>query len=142
VANITVVTGLLLTVVGVVGYFGTGTSSFTALIPSGFGLVLILLGALARNERRRMHAMHAAVLVGLVGFVGCAVMAVPKLPTLLREGRVTRTVGDKTADATAAVLSQTVTGLLCAVFVALCVKSFVDARRARRNQPPAGGPPA
>lgn len=140
-SSITVVTGLLLTAVGVYGRFGTGTTSNTALIPAGLGLALVLLGALSRAARLRMHAMHAAVLVGLFGLFGCAVMAVPKLPSLVADGKVTRPDG---SDATTAVVSQTVTGLLCAAFVALCAKSFVDARRARRSltSEPPSGPPA
>jgi hypothetical protein len=130
--------GLALVAVGLAGYFGTGTKSLTALIPAGLGLALIALGALASRDRLRMHVMHAAALLGLLGLVGCAVMAVPKLPALLREGHVTRADG---TDATGAVLSQTATALLCGVFVALCVKSFIDARRPRRAGGP-GGPPA
>jgi hypothetical protein len=131
-------TGVLLVAVGLWGRFGTGTTSNTALIPAALGLALIVLGGLAFRDRLRKHVMHLAALLGLVGLVGCAAMAVPRLPALIREGRVTRPDG---SDATAAVLSQAATALLCGVFVALCVKSFVDARRPRREQP-AAGPPA
>ncbi len=132
-ANTSVVIGLLLTAVGLGGYFGTGTSSPTALIPAAFGVPLILLGALAYRDRLRMHAMHAAAMIGLLGFLGCAIMAVPSLPELVRTGKVIKSAKDGgTRDATAAVASQTVTGVLCGVFVGLCVNSFVQARRARQ----------
>jgi hypothetical protein len=73
--------------------------------------------------------MHTAVLIGLAGFVGCAVMAAPKLPALLTGGEIKR---DDGSDATIAVLMQTITGVLCAVFVGLCVNSFIAARRRQR----------
>src|SRR5262249_18560377 len=64
---ITIGFGAALTVQGVVGYllaeaqsqFGlTGTKGLTALIPSLFGVVLIVCGVLARRENLRKHAMH------------------------------------------------------------------------------------
>src|SRR5688572_9752107 len=41
-ASITIVVGLVLTLLGVLGYFLTGTSSLTALIPALFGLPLVV----------------------------------------------------------------------------------------------------
>src|SRR5437868_4482456 len=72
VAKITIVVGALLIVLGVIGYFGTGMVSWTALIPAFFGLPLLVLGVLALQEGWRKHAMHAAVVVGLIGFLGGA----------------------------------------------------------------------
>jgi hypothetical protein len=130
--------GVVLIVVGVGGYVGTGATSLTALIPAGIGLVLVLLGLLARKDNLRKHAMHAAAAVGLISFVSLAVLGLPKVPTLIKEGKVTRTVKLEDGsllerDATAAVVLQLVTGLVCAVFVGLCVNSFIQARRARSN---------
>ena len=136
---ITIGFGAALTVQGVVGYllaeaqsqYGlTGTKGLTALIPSLFGVVLIVCGVLARRENLRKHAMHAAALVGLIGFVVPAVMAGPKLPTLIAEGRVVRPDG---SDATLAVEMQLVMAVICLAFVALCVNSFVQARLLRRK---------
>jgi hypothetical protein len=129
VANITVALGAVLIGLGLYGRFGTGTESITALIPAFMGLPLLLLGVLAHNDRFRKHAMHTAVLIALVGFVGCAVMAAPKVPALLTGGEIKRADG---SDATVAVLMQTITGLLCAVFVGLGVNSFISARRRRQ----------
>jgi hypothetical protein len=133
VANVSIVVGLLLTGVGLYGYFGTGTTSPTALIPAALGVPLILLGLMAFKDRLRMHAMHGAVLIGLLGFIGCAAMAVPSLPALVRDGKVTKVNKEgEPRDATKGVISQTVTGVICLVFVGLCVNSFIQARRARR----------
>lgn len=116
-ASTTIVFGLLLTVLGLAGYFLTGTSSVTALIPAFLGLILVILGFIARSEQVRKHAMHAAAVVALVGFAG-ALFSLLRTPISLRPGM--------------AVFSQGATVLLTGVFVALCVKSFMDARRARR----------
>jgi uncharacterized membrane-anchored protein len=122
--------GFLLIGLGLAGYLGTEVErrSATALIPAAFGAVLVLLGGLALKDKLRKHAMHAAATVGLIGFLMPAIMAGPKLPTLLSTGAVTRADG---SDATRAVTLQLLMAFICLVFVALCVKSFVDARRAR-----------
>jgi hypothetical protein len=123
VATPTILFGILLGLVGVVGYFATGMVSWTALIPAFLGLPLVLLGALAYQDRFRKNAMHLAAALGLVGFLVTAFMGWPKLITLAGGGQVERP---------AAVYSQSITALLCGVFVALCVNSFIQARRARR----------
>ena len=96
----------------------TGTTSVTALIPAIFGLLLVILGFLARSESIRKHAMHAAAAVALVGCAGA-------LFSLLRAPLATR--------AAIAVFSQAAMVVLTALFVGLCVRSFVAARRARRT---------
>ena len=68
-----IVFGMLLTLLGLAGYFLTGASSPTALIPAIFGVLLLVLGFLARSEATRKHAMHAAATVALVGCGGAAV---------------------------------------------------------------------
>lgn len=120
-AQTTIGFGVVLALLGAAGYALTGGVSITALIPTFFGLPLIVMGALALNERFRKHAMHAAAALGLVGFVGSA-GGLPKLVTLLTGGEVARP---------AAVMAQSIMAALTAVFVGLCVKSFIDARRAR-----------
>ena len=113
----TILFGVLLIATGLAGYFGTGAVQKTALIPSGFGVVLLVCGLLASNENRRMLAMHIAVLFGLLGAIG----VIPTLlKTLLKEDR-----------SLAALVAKTVTLVLCVVFVGLCVRSFIAARKAR-----------
>lgn len=120
--QITIVFGALLCLVGVGFYFGTGATSVTALIPAFIGLPVLLAGALALKEAWRRHAMHAAVLLGTLGLLGSLRGAI-QLPALLGGGVVARP---------AAVWAQSITAMLCLVFVALCVRSFVNARRQRR----------
>ena len=116
-ASTTIVFGILLTLLGVVGYFLTGTSSLTALIPALFGLLLVILGFLARSESMRKHAMHAAAAVALVGCIGALI-------PLLRTSSGVRPA--------MAVFSQGAMVVLTALFVVLCVRSFRAARRARK----------
>lgn len=127
-APVSIAAGLILVMIGLLGYFGTETQSPTALIPAALGLVLIVLGALALRERLRKHAMHAAAVVGLLGFLFPVWRAAPHLPTLLSSGQVILSDG---RNATAAVLSQTATAAVCALFLGLCVNSFIQARRRR-----------
>jgi hypothetical protein len=136
VAVTSIVFGLLLVVLGLGGWAGTGMVHPTALIPAGFGVVLAALGFVARTDRWRKHAMHAAAVVALVGFIAVLVMAVPHLGELISTGAVKRADG---SDATYAVLEQLAMTVLCGVFVGLCVKSFIDARRRRRADAAAAG---
>jgi hypothetical protein len=123
VASTTIAFGVVLIVLGVAGYFGSGGVSITALIPALFGVVLVACGVLARNEGMRKHAMHGAVLVGLLGFLGSA-RGLLQLPALMSGGEVARP---------AAVIAQSAMALLMLLFVGLCVRSFISARAARRG---------
>ena len=69
--------GLLLAVLGIVSYVGTGRTSVTALIPAFFGVAFVLLAWVGRNEAARKHAMHAAMVVALVGIAGTASRLIP-----------------------------------------------------------------
>src|SRR5688572_11422375 len=120
-AYTTIVFGLVLTALGLAGYLLAGGVSVTALIPAFFGIVLLVLGVLARSEALRKHAMHAAAAVALIGFVGAFM-------SLLRAPFATRSA--------LANFSQVAMALLTAVFVWMCVRSFRAARRARAASPP------
>ncbi len=122
-ATTTIGFGVALVVLGLAGYFGTDRISITALIPAVFGALLILFGALARDDKRRKMAMHIAVTVGLLGFLGTA-SGLVDLPTVISGGTVARP---------AAVVSKSIMAVLMAVYVAMCVKSFIDARRRRAS---------
>jgi hypothetical protein len=120
-ATTTIGFGIVLILLGLGGYFGTDRVSMTALIPAAFGLLLLIFGMLARDDKRRKLAMHIAVTVGLLGFLG-TVPGLVKLPTLLMGGDVQRPP---------AVIAQSIMAVLMAIYVAMCVKSFIDARRRR-----------
>ena len=119
--TITIIYGALLALIGLLGYFGTGRESVTALIPLFFGIPVIVLGVLARAKPDlRKHVMHGAAGLALLGVLGTA-RALAKLPAL---------VSGQPLERPTAVLAQNVMAILSLVFLALCVKSFVDARRA------------
>lgn len=121
-ASTTVIFGVLMILLGLVGYFATGRSSFTALIPAVFGLLFVMLGVVARNEAARRHAMHAAAALGMIGFLATA-RSFAALPAALSGGETLRGPG--------AVYSQAAFATLTGVFTVLCLKSFIDARRTR-----------
>src|SRR5207248_2370092 len=120
---ISIIFGVLLIALGVGGYLGTGSEHATALIPAAFGLALLLLGFVALKDNLRKHAMHLAAMVGLIGAVGGAVMLL--LPV----------IKGKEIERPVAYGCQAALTVLCLVFVALCVNSFVQTRRRRAAAP-------
>jgi uncharacterized membrane protein YeaQ/YmgE (transglycosylase-associated protein family) len=134
VAKTTIGFGIGLIALGLAGYFGSHQVSITALIPAFVGLPLLVLGWLALQDKWRKNAMHGAVMVGLLGFIGAVVSLARSLWPLLSNGSVERPP---------AAIMQALMAIICAAFVALCVKSFIDARRSRADPhpypPPDGG---
>jgi hypothetical protein len=115
--------GALLDAIGIGAYVSTGAQSVTALIPSFFGTLLLVCGVVAAVQpKARKHAMHVAAVVGLVATLGGLGMGLPKLGTLLAG----------TAERPVAILLQLSMGVLAAIFLALCVNSFIQARKARK----------
>lgn len=115
-AGITIVIGLLLVVLGVVPFAMTGAK--TSLIPAVVGALLVVLGAVARNANARKQAMHAAVIIGLLGF-------------LLAAGRLVSSLAAGKTPTPLAATSLGLMALLTGLFVVLCVRSFIAARRSR-----------
>lgn len=114
---------VIFVLLGIGAYLMTGAQSWTALIPSIFGLLLVVAGAVSLKSLK--HGGHIAALVGLLGFLGTA-KSLGKLPALL---------AGETVERAAALGVQAAFALLSLIFVALCVKSFIDARRARTAHP-------
>jgi hypothetical protein len=105
----------------------SGGVSKTALIPAVFGGVLMICGLLAHQEKLRKHVMHIAALVGVLGIFGGF------MPIILT------IAGGKELEITKpSILSGLLMTLLCLVFVVLCVKSFIDARKAREAKAASG----
>ena len=119
---ITLALGAALIVLGVGSYGLTQGVSLTALIPAAFGILLVIAGGLARSDRWRMHAMHVAVLVALLGFLGSA-------RGLLGLGKVF----DGTAVRPAAIVAQSIMAVLTLGYIVVAVRSFIQARTARRG---------
>jgi len=123
--TLAIVFGIILDALGFGAYVATGSHSPTALIPAFFGTIIFLCGLLSVFiPKIRMHLMHVAALVGLLGTLGGLGMGLPKLGALIAG----------TAERPLAAGMQIAMGVLCLVFLVLCVKSFIDARRARKSE--------
>lgn len=123
-AKVTFLFAALLIALGLVSYFGTGSQHPTALIPAWFGLALGLFGFLAvgPGEARRKLFMHINVTIGLLGFIGAAWRALVSYGHARAEGIA--------PDKIALGAQLTMAGLLL-IYVAMCVRSFIEARRSR-----------
>lgn len=122
-ANISIFVGLLLTLMGPCFYMAgaAGHRSFTAFIPSIFGVGILVCGLIARDAGKRKAAMHGAVMFGLLGFLG-SLMGAKKWPALLAGQVVERPL---------AAWAQLLLFVICGIYVVLCVRSFIAARRAK-----------
>src|SRR5262249_38672086 len=87
-SRVAILFGLSLIALGLVGYWspaalgkvGEKGTSPTALIPAGFGAVLLICGLIVEFAlKARKHVMHLASVVGLLGVVG-AVMNLMRGP--------------------------------------------------------------
>lgn len=125
-AKVTIVFGVLLIILGLAGFYGTGGTHHTALIPTWFGLALGVGGILAisPSETRRKIFMHINVTVGLLGLIGA-------IASGLHGYGHARSLGmDPDYKALAA---QGTMAVLLLVYVNLCVRSFIQARRSRQG---------
>ena len=113
-SKFTILFALGLAALGVGAWLAAGQSSITALIPAFFAVPLALAGLAARREGWRRHAMHAAAFIALLGAGGALSRAIPAV--LAGELRL-------------ASVSQLLMGLALLVYLALCVRSFILARR-------------
>ena len=122
-AKVTILFGLLLMVLGIAGYVGSGNQYPTALIPAWFGLALAICGVLAisPSEGRRKLFMHVGVTIGLVGFVGGLVEAI--------RGYLKPSSIDTSRFLISAETSKLLLAVMMLIYVLLCVRSFIRARR-------------
>jgi hypothetical protein len=126
-AKPTIIIGFLLVLVGVGGYCAGHPDpvsqhvSYTALIPAAIGVILALLGAISLNDGARKHAMHVAAMVGLLSIVAVAMRLPPTFTELQQSSPA----------APLKLASMLVTLLLCVIFLVMCIRSFIQARRNR-----------
>lgn len=134
--TLSVMFGIILTALGTVAYFnpaplGVGKNGEpatpghpSALSPVAVGLILIAAGVISmKGKDARRHAMHAASAVAFLGTVGGLV------PVILRKFNFQEV----------AVKVGLGMAVFSAIFLALCVNSFVQIRILKRRaaQPPA-----
>jgi hypothetical protein len=126
--TVSVVFGVVLTALGLVAYFnpdplGVGKDGLpatpghpSALSPVAVGVILLAAGVVSMAApKARKHAMHVAAAVSLLGTIGGLV------PVFLRNFRFEEV----------AVKVGLGMAVMSVIFLALCVSSFVRARRAR-----------
>lgn len=118
-----IVLGIIFIIMGLYGYFGISSESITALIPTFFGIPMLIFGWLGLNEKYLKHAMHGAAVLTLLGFIG-TVGGLIKFFKML---------GGEEMERPAAVTVQAIMALLCLLFLVFAVKSFIDARRNREQ---------
>lgn len=124
-ARITILFGIVLILLGVFGFVATGSHAPTALIPSYIGAALAVLGFFAHGAEVKRHAllMHIAVTIGLLGFL----FTVPGFIQFFEY------LGGRQFAHPKAIEEKAATCILLLVFVILCVRSFIAARRARHT---------
>jgi hypothetical protein len=129
-AKVTLVFAVVLVGLGLVGYLGTGSQHPTALIPTWFGLALGLFGFLAISpvEGRRKLFMHINVTIGLLGFLGAAAEIIRTFVSVMNLNEVMAGSGTVSINGIA-LASKIAMACLLLVYVILCVRSFVAARR-------------
>lgn len=118
-----IVLGIIFIVMGLYGYFGISSESITALIPTFFGIPLLVLGWIGLNEKYLKHAMHGAAVLTLLGFAG-TISGLIKFFKMLGGAETARP---------AAVTVQAIMALLCLLFLIFAIKSFIDARKNRAS---------
>lgn len=124
-ARLTIVFGAVLILLGLWGYFGAAIDkqSVTALIPAFFGAGLTVCGVLAINDRLLKHAMHAAATLALIGALAAGIRGLMKINVLF---------GENAGTEGRPIMFQLAMAVVCGLFVVLCVRSFVQVRRARQ----------
>ena len=78
-ARYTLITGLLLVLLGLYGYFSYNT--ITVLIPAFIGTLIAFFGFMAFNEKRKRLFIHIAIVVVVVGLSASA-KSLPSIPGL------------------------------------------------------------
>ncbi|MEM8781395.1 MAG: hypothetical protein AAGE65_00945 [Planctomycetota bacterium] len=98
-------------------------AKYSKYIPAVFGVLLAVCGVVAFKASARKHAIHVALLFAVLGILGGGAR-IPK--TLANEGSAV------------ALTSQFALLLICAAYLAVGIKSFVAARKARKQLKAAG----
>src|SRR5699024_2038203 len=124
-AKTTIWIGIILILIGVIGWIVTGFASWTALIPAILGIVLVICGWI--GIKRPTIGVHIALVVALLGVIGTFSRALP--------------LGDLfagPAEVPLAVISSTLTFVLLIAYIVAGVRSFIAARRTPKDAEAAG----
>jgi hypothetical protein len=111
--------GILLILIGLISYFGSGMVSLTAMIPAFFGVIFLVGGILAARDNLRKIVMHILVVVAVIALVGTFSGLISFFGYL----------GGAETERPLAAGMQALVAVLMIAYIALAIKSFVDARR-------------
>lgn len=111
--------GILLIILGLVGYFGTGMINLFPLIPAALGVLILICGTFALSHRFTKTFMHIAVVLAFLGFVG-TIRGLIKMFQML--------MGSTIALPQMAI-AESIMSLLCLVYVFICFRWFLNNRR-------------
>tara|TARA_B100001094_G_scaffold71023_1_gene67400 strand:- start:1280 stop:1690 length:411 start_codon:yes stop_codon:yes gene_type:complete len=116
---VAIIEGGFLVLFGIIAYFYSGQSSFTALIPSIFGLGILIPGYVAYyNSEIAKHAMHVTAVFALLGTLG-------SLDSVL---------GFLDGEYSLANISKGVLLIICGEYLYFCILSFRAARIKREQE--------
>ena len=116
---VAIIEGGFLVLFGIIAYFYSGQSSFTALIPSIFGLGILIPGYVAYyNSEIAKHAMHVTAVFALLGTLG-------SLDSIL---------GFLDGEYSLANISKAVLLIICGEYLYFCILSFRAARIKREQE--------
>jgi hypothetical protein len=121
-AKLTIWFGVLIAAISVGFWLAMGRTEMAALHPAGIGVLLVVCGLLANTDdtKKRMLWMHIAVTLGLISFLTTGIRAVISLAT-----------GTAMSVNPGGFEERVAIALVSLLYVALCVRSFIAARRAR-----------
>ena len=116
---VAIIEGGFLVLFGIATYLYSGQSSFTALIPSIFGLGILIPGYVAYyNSEMSKHAMHVTAFFALIGILG-------SLDSIL---------GFLDGNYSLPNISKVVLLIICGEYIYFCILSFRAARMKREEE--------
>jgi hypothetical protein len=119
--KLTMTVGAILSVLGVGAYILAEDKSFTALIPTFLGVILLVLGYVGQDEKRRAAMMHVAVVVALLGILGSFRLVIALVDIVSGDG----------LENPVAFWAQLILVIVLGVYLFLAIRSFIEARRNR-----------
>jgi len=118
--------GLLLMVLGIVGYSLSSTGSPTAFIPSALGLILTILGLLSYDPSRKPWAMHTAIALAFIGAIAAGMRAYRSLDAVYTQEDCSSLLDF--ASWPLAAITQTTMATICCIYVGAALVSFLKTR--------------
>lgn len=122
VTKYTFIFSIALIILGIVGYYKTDRASVTALIPTFFGIAMLICAFLSLVPGKiHKHSMHVTAMLALFGFIG-SVSGIPDAVRVMLDIEVARPE---------AAVCKAIMALICAVYIIIAVRWFINNRRSK-----------